>query len=112
MAPCNPHRKPVEALAKGLSTGPALRAYILAADPAVVSASIQGSSLDRGRLAAAMHLQEKPASLNIQIDEGSSPLPTASTGFNQLHIGTTVLTKEKFLENLEHLVQTKGFGNT
>ena len=112
MAPFEPYRKPVVALATGLSTGPALRAHILAVDPAVVSASIQGSSLDRGRLAAAMHLQEKPASLNIQIDEGSSPLPTASTGFNALHIDTTVLTKTKFLENLELLVRTKGFGNT
>jgi hypothetical protein len=48
----------------------------------------------------------------IKVDQGTSPLPTASTCFNQLHIDTTVLTKAKFLENLEHLVRTKGFGNT
>jgi len=142
-----------------LSTGPALKARILAApDPAVVSASIQGSPLDRERLVAAMHLQAQPAGLtdaqyavlqqkfdwilekirdestsiewlkeflqavtgqsvmgaglNIRVDQGSSPVPTASTCFNQLHIDTTVLTKAKFLENLELLVQTKGFGNT
>jgi len=48
--------------------------------------------------------------LNIQVDQGSRPLPTASTGFNALHIDTTVLTKDQFLENLELLVKTKGFG--
>ena len=142
-----------------MSAGPALRARILkGADPAEVSASIQGSPLDRVRLVAAMHLQAKPggltvaeyavmrqkfdwivekiqdestpiewlkeflqavtgqsvmgAGLNIQVDQGSSPLPTASTCFNKLHIDPTVLTKEKFLENLDLLVQTKGFGNT
>jgi hypothetical protein len=154
-----PYRKPIVALAEGVSTGPALKARILAApDPAVVSASIQGSPLDRERLVAAMHLQAQPAGLtnaqyavlqqkfdwilekirdestsiewlkeflqavtgqsvmgaglNIRVDQGSSPVPTASTCFNALRIDTTVLTKAKFLENLEHLVQTKGFGNT
>jgi hypothetical protein len=152
------YRKPIVALAEGVSTGPALRAYILAADPAVVSASIQGSPLDRERLAKAMYLQEKPlalspadyavmqqkfdwilekirdkstpiewlkeflqavtgqsvmgAGLRIKVDQGSSPVPTASTCFNALRIDTTVLTKAEFLENLELLVQTKGFGNT
>jgi hypothetical protein len=158
LAQFEPYRKPVVALATGVSTGPALRAHILAADPAVVSASIQGSPLDRERLAKAMHLQEKPlalspedyavmqqkfawilekirdestsiewlkeflqavtgqnvmgAGLRIKVDQGTSPLPTASTCFNALHIDTTVLTKAKFLENLELLVRTKGFGNT
>jgi hypothetical protein len=93
LAPFEPYRKSVVALVEGVSTGPALRARILKApDPAVVLASIQGSPLDLERLVAAMHLQEKPAGLNIQVDQGSSPLPTASTGFNKLHIDTTVLT--------------------
>ena len=113
MAPFEPYRKPVVALVEGVSTGPALRARILKApDPAVVLASIQGSPLDRVRLVWAMLLQEQPEGLSIRVDQGSSPLPTASTGFNKLHIDTTVLTKEKFLENLDLLVQTKGFGNT
>ena len=142
-----------------MSTGPALKARILAApDPAVVSASIQGSPLDRERLVAAMHLQAQPAGLTdaqyavlqqkfdwilekirdestsiewlkeflqavtgqsvmgaglrIKVDQGSSPVPTASTCFNALHIDTTVLTKDQFLAYLELLVNTKDFGNT
>jgi hypothetical protein len=158
LAPFEPYRKPVVALATGVSTGSALRTHILAADPAEVSASIQGSPIDPERLAEAMSLQEKPANLTageyavmgqklawiqekirdestpiewlkeflqavtgqgvmgvgltIKVAQGSSPIPTASTCFNKLYIDTTVLTKEKFLENLELLVKTKGFGNT
>jgi hypothetical protein len=95
-----------------VSTGPALKALILVdPDPAVVSASIQGSPLDRVRLVWAMLLQEQPEGLSIRVDQGSSPLPTASTCFNALHIDTTVLTKDKFLAYLELLVNTKDFGN-
>jgi hypothetical protein len=46
------------------------------------------------------------AGLTIKVDQGSSPVPTASTCYNALHIDTTVLTKAKFLENLELLVRT------
>jgi hypothetical protein len=52
------------------------------------------------------------AGLRIKVDQGSSPVPTASTCFNALHIDTTDLDEAKFLENLELLVQQKGFGNT
>jgi hypothetical protein len=50
--------------------------------------------------------------LQIKVSEGSSPIPSSRTCFNQLFLDATPLSKKQFYKNLEMLVDTTDLGLT